>query len=142
MIQIDSKNFEMPVSCGRCKFSAQRTMSLGSALRCAIIGEVGYSLDDPNDVLNQRHPNCPLHEVAADPDTVSRQDVITLVENIENRRLMGEIDLTYAPMLKGVKALPPSPSRPHDISNAKFSYPICGAEMEVTVDEWDEGCAV
>ena len=61
MIQIE---MEMPVSCGRCRFSAQRQMSLGSALKCMVIGgDVGCSYDDKHDVLNKRHPNCPLHEV-------------------------------------------------------------------------------
>ena len=39
-------------------------------------------------------------------DTISRQAVVALVEEVENKRLKGEIDLTYAPMIKGIKALP------------------------------------
>ena len=38
-------------------------------------------------------------------DTISRQAVVNLVEEVENKRLKGEIDLTYAPMIKGIKAL-------------------------------------
>ena len=39
-------------------------------------------------------------------DTISRQAVVALVEEVENKRLKGEIDLTYAPMIKGINALP------------------------------------
>lgn len=39
-------------------------------------------------------------------DTISRADAIALVEEVENKWLKGEIDLTYAPMIKGIKALP------------------------------------
>lgn len=41
-------------------------------------------------------------------DTISRQAVVDLVEEVENKRLKGEIDLTYAPMINGIKALPPT----------------------------------
>lgn len=39
-------------------------------------------------------------------DCISRSDVIALAEEVENKRLKGEIDLTYAPMINGIKALP------------------------------------
>ena len=39
-------------------------------------------------------------------DTISRAAAVALVEEIESKRLKGEIDLTYAPMIKGIKALP------------------------------------
>ena len=39
-------------------------------------------------------------------DSVSRQAVIDLVEELETQRLKGDIDLLYAPMIKGVRALP------------------------------------
>ena len=39
-------------------------------------------------------------------DTISRAAVVALVEEVESKRLKGEIDLTYAPMIKGIKALP------------------------------------
>ena len=38
-------------------------------------------------------------------DTISRAAAIALVEEIESKRLRGEIDLTYAPMIKGINAL-------------------------------------
>ena len=39
-------------------------------------------------------------------DTISRAAAVALVEEVESKRLKGEIDLTYAPMIKGIKALP------------------------------------
>ena len=41
-------------------------------------------------------------------DTISRAAAIALVEEVESKRLKGEIDLTYVPMIKGIKALPPA----------------------------------
>lgn len=79
------------------------------------------------------------HE-ATDTDTVSRQSVYdTLTEYYHHKT-----DMQHKALAEALSRVPPSPtsSRPHDISKAKFSCPICGAEMEVTVDEWDEGGAV
>ena len=39
-------------------------------------------------------------------DCISRQDAIALVEEVETKRLIGQIELTYAPMLKGLQKLP------------------------------------
>ena len=39
-------------------------------------------------------------------DSISRQAVIDLVEELETQRLKGDIGLLYAPMIKGVRALP------------------------------------
>lgn len=38
-------------------------------------------------------------------DCISRAAVVALVEEVESKRLKGEIDLTYAPMIKGINAL-------------------------------------
>ena len=38
-------------------------------------------------------------------DTISRAAAVALVEEVESKRLKGEIDLTYAPMIKGINAL-------------------------------------
>ena len=54
------KGMKMPESCGACKLSAQVSMSLGAVMRCRLLGVVGTSSSDPYDVLNKRHPNCPL----------------------------------------------------------------------------------
>ena len=84
-------------------------------------------------------------------DSISRHAVIDLVEELETQRLKGDIDLLYAPMIKGVRALPSAqPVRKtgqwikrkkgaigyncsccgkSDISN-HFDYcPNCGADM-------------
>ena len=54
------KGMKLPESCGACKLSAQVSMSLGAVMRCRLLGVVGTSSSDPYDVLNKRHPNCPL----------------------------------------------------------------------------------
>lgn len=41
-------------------------------------------------------------------DCISRQAAIDLAEEVETKRLKGEIDLTYAPMVKGLTQLPPA----------------------------------
>lgn len=77
---------------------------------------------------------------SVEDDAVSRQAVL---ENVCTmlRNCFDASDEMIESVKITVGELPPSPnpSRPHDISKAKFSCPICGAEMEVTVDEWDEG---
>ena len=82
-------------------------------------------------------------------DAIDRQAVIDTVRKIilgffsDEDDVMNDTEKTLLSVNKavcnGVRELPHAPSRPHDISKAKFSCPICGAEMEVTVDEWDEG---
>ena len=39
-------------------------------------------------------------------DLISRQAAIDLAEEVETKRLKGEIDLTYPPMVKGLRQLP------------------------------------
>lgn len=39
-------------------------------------------------------------------DLISRQAAIDLVEDIETERLKGNLELIYAPLIKGLKALP------------------------------------
>lgn len=39
-------------------------------------------------------------------DAISRGDALQIVENVETARLKGDIDLTYPPTIKGLKALP------------------------------------
>lgn len=80
--------------------------------------------------------------VQPDTDTISRQDALDAIFSeplYESGMKKRDADAVVPAIYEKIKALPPSPSRPHDISKAKFSCPICGAEMEVTVDEWDEG---
>lgn len=70
-------------------------------------------------------------------DLISRQQAIDALKEALNPSVAYFVKAKMA-----IEALPPSPSRPHDISKAKFSCPICGAEMEATVDEWDDVGAV
>lgn len=72
-----------------------------------------------------------------DTDTISRQAVLDAINALQTYKLhegAEEFLVDRADIQKALEKLPPSPSRPHDISKAKFSCPICGAEMEVTVD--------
>ena len=41
-------------------------------------------------------------------DCISRQAAIDLIESIETERLKGNIELIYAPAIKGLRALPPA----------------------------------
>ena len=125
MIQID---VEMPKNCDVCMFS--QWSNLSQTASCKLKDYEPCFADFSNEYKSKRASFCPLHEVT-DSDTISRKQAIDALES----------DYAYA-AAKIIKNLPPSPSRPHDISKAKFSCPICGAEMEVTVDEWDEGGAV
>lgn len=54
-----------------------------------------------DDYDKSRFDKCPLHEITADPDTISRKQAIDALES----------DYAYA-AAKIIKALPPSPSRP------------------------------
>ena len=40
-------------------------------------------------------------------DAISRQAAINLIESIETERLKGDVELIYAPAIKGLRALPP-----------------------------------
>lgn len=57
------KGMEMPKNCAYCPLSEYRNTSLGQILDCKRIGAVGTALRDTHDVLNRRHPNCPLIEL-------------------------------------------------------------------------------
>ena len=98
-----------------------------------------------NLTYEKRYENCPLHEVT-NTDTVSRKAVLDAVKKCHaqccRQDSTGDEWVHYDTISNEMECLPPSPSRLHDISKAKFSCPSCGAEMEVTVDEWDEGGAV
>ena len=61
-------------------------------------------------------------------DTISRQAAVDLVEEVENKRLKGEIDLTYAPMIKGIKALPSTQPEIIHCKDCKYNPnpPECG----------------
>ena len=57
------KGMEMPQNCAYCPLSGYRNTSLGQILDCKRIGTVGTAVRDTYDVLNRRHPNCPLIEL-------------------------------------------------------------------------------
>lgn len=57
------QGMEMPKNCAYCPLSEYRNSSLGQILDCKRIGTVGTALRDTHDVLNRRHPNCPLIEL-------------------------------------------------------------------------------
>ena len=56
-------NMEMPKNCAYCPFSEYMNTSLGQILDCKRIGTVGSAVRGTHDVLNHRHPNCPLVEI-------------------------------------------------------------------------------
>ena len=56
--------------------------------------------------LNSEAVNC--SEFPNNSDTISRQAAIDLIESIETERLKGNIELIYAPAIKGLRALPPA----------------------------------
>ena len=57
------KGMKMPKNCVSCWLSRMRGSSLGGILDCKILGTVGAAMDDPHDILNKRHPDCPLIEL-------------------------------------------------------------------------------
>ena len=90
-------------------------------------------------------------------DLISRQAAIDLIESIETERLKGNIELIYAPAIKGLRALPSAqPKRGKWIYHIDDLFPAestkecdqchaeqllicddefcprCGAKMEVT----------
>ena len=74
-------------------------------------------------------------------DTISRAAAIALVEEVESKRLKGEIDLTYAPMIKGIKALP---SAQPEIIRCKDCRYNNDCEIQYSAQSADEffcGCA-
>ena len=57
------KGMDMPKNCAYCPLSEYRNTSLGQILDCKRIGTVGSAVRGTHDVLNHRHPNCPLAEI-------------------------------------------------------------------------------
>ena len=54
------RGMEMPKNCAYCPLSEYRNSSI---LDCKQIGTVGTASRDTHNVLNRRHPNCPLIEI-------------------------------------------------------------------------------
>lgn len=85
------KGMKMPKNCGSCWLSRMRGSSLGGILDCKIFGTVGTAMDDPYDILNKRHPDCPLIEL---PEKHGRLiDETIVLEMI--RKSLGIKDLSF-----------------------------------------------
>ena len=70
----------MPKNCEECDLSKTRHSSLGDIIDCKYIGTVGSMLKDPYNILNARHPDCPLVEVPTPHgDLVDRDALMTEV---------------------------------------------------------------
>lgn len=57
------RDMKMPNSCGNCPLSKTVSSSIGDSIVCSQIGTVGARFIDEYDILNNRHPRCPLFEV-------------------------------------------------------------------------------
>lgn len=56
-------------------------------------------------------------------DSISRQAAIDLIESIETERLKGNIELIYAPAIKGLRALPPAQLAPDQNGDLWITVP-------------------
>lgn len=103
MIWID---MEMPDNCYCCILCRHVDMF------CRRLGK----FLDRDDCYDERDRNCPLHEVTADPDTVSRKAVLDAVNALTKWSLLDRFDrhvgvgVKYYEVKEAVKNLPPSPS--------------------------------
>ena len=112
MILID---MEMPENCEQCPICRGQYYDDKIRLSCYITGKCSVDGDGLLD-------NCPLHEVTADPDTVSRQAVFDAVKDLTKWSLLDRFDrhvgvgVKYHEVQEAVIALPPSPtqSRPSE----------------------------
>ena len=71
------KDMEMPKNCAYCPLSGYRNTSLGQILDCKRIGTVGTAVRDTHDVLNRRHPNCPLIDIPTPHGRLIAEKTIT-----------------------------------------------------------------
>lgn len=75
------RGIEMPKNCEECDLSKTRHSSLGDIIDCKYIGTVGSAFKDPYNILNDRHPKCPLVEIPTphgrliDVDALNTYDV-------------------------------------------------------------------
>ena len=60
---------EMPKNCAECGSSKVRHSSLGDIVDCKHIGTVGAAFRDTYNILNVRHPDCPLIALPAEHGT-------------------------------------------------------------------------
>lgn len=78
-----------------------------NALDC-ISRKAAIELCDWYDNPSMREDLEKLRPARFSADTISRQAAIDLIESIETERLKGNIELIYAPAIKGLRALPPA----------------------------------
>ena len=57
------RDMEMPKNCGNCPLSRTVSSSIGNSIVCSQIGTVGTRFIDEYEILNNRHPQCPLFEI-------------------------------------------------------------------------------
>ena len=96
------------------------------------VSENGFLFDSVYDLLKFLRP----FQFATDTnvsgtDCISRSDVIALAEEVENKRLKGEIDLTYVPMINGIKALPSAQPEPLTDKEQRIFLAAMGREEKV-----------
>ena len=68
------RGMEMPKNCAYCPLSEYRNSSI---LDCKQIGTVGTASRDTHNVLNRRHPNCPLIEIPTPHGRLIAEKTIT-----------------------------------------------------------------
>ena len=102
MILLDTGMRKMPDKCSLCNF-----FRVESQMYCTAV--VGYTtVSKPHE---RRPVWCPLHEVTADTDTVSRRQAIDALFEILDRPKHAEFLYTDE-IARALNQLPPSPSRP------------------------------
>ena len=74
MSDILIRGMEMPKNCAECVCSKTRHSSLGDIIDCKRIGTVGSAFKDPYNILNNRHPDCPLFEIPAHGNLIDRDE--------------------------------------------------------------------
>ena len=113
MIQIDMR---LPEKCEQCPL-CHRAFD-GNETRLACFGLGAYCYEDDG-----RLDNCPLHEVIADEDTISRKQAIEpFMDNSD--------DWVSYDVRKILESLPPSPSRPKgEWINNHTTCSKCGWQM-------------
>ena len=74
-----------------------------------------------------------------DDRLISLNSAIALIEEVENKRLKGEIDLTYAPLIKGINALPSAQPEPLTDKEQRIFLAAMGREEKVC-KQVDEEC--
>lgn len=94
--------------------------------------EVEEAIHMAINVLTAQPEKTQLSEEDATSDCISRNAAIEAVDEALTRVFVEHRDIAEK-MINKI----PSAQPQHDISKANFLCPICGAEMEVAVSEWE-----